>query len=206
MGKIRLRSGQEFADIKLEEDGNYTFKIKYRNRLYGPYRSTRLVDEDLLKLKTAFIERDLKSSFGELVGKKLETADAIKDQVSLATQRCLHNLNAQIHGGEVIACGTMWERFTWKQKAKWFIVNKLVPEIGAKARAQFEVARKAWYDEMPREDFEDGNYFPLSIDPLFELNPKGIIQTEVSMRLREPVEFIGIKLAIENEEVKDGDN
>lgn len=158
----------------------------------------RLMNELDTKAKIEEVKNQLKESLGNIVGKKMETTDAIKDQVSLATQKCLHNLNAQIHGGEVIACDTMWNRFSFEEKCKWFIVNKLVPSIGVKARAQFEAARLAWYEEMSQEDFEDGNYFPLNIDPLFELNPKGVIQTDVSMRLVEPVEFIGIKVQLDN--------
>lgn len=144
------------------------------------------------------LKAEMEKALKPFVGRELETSDAIKNEVSLATQRCLHNLNAQMHGGEVISCATMWERFTWKMKCKWFIVNKLIPSIGITARDQFRDAKTAWHEINNEHD----EYFPLNINPLFELNPKGVIQTDVSIKLNEPVEFIGIKATIENGELK----
>ena len=139
------------------------------------------------------VSDELKASLTKLVG-EATTTEAIKNEVSLATQKCLHNLNAQIHGGEVTSCGTMWERFSWKQKCRWFVVNKLVPSIGTKARDLDRDARTAWYENR---DPDDDDYFPLTIDPLFEYSPKSVIQTDVSMRLVQTVEFIGVKVQLD---------
>jgi hypothetical protein len=153
--------------------------------------------------KVNHIKQSIKDSLQGFIGNPTskKAQDSIKNRVSLATQRCLHNLGAQMHGGQVISCGTMWERFSWKQKLKWLVINRLMPWVGNIGRDQYEEGRRAWYEN---QDPEDDEFYPVKLNPLYELNPEGILQTDVSIKLVEPVEFIGIKLAIENGEVTDG--
>ena len=129
----------------------------------------------------------------------MKVTDPIKEQVNLATQRCLHNLSAQIHGGEVISIGTMWERFTWKEKLKWLHINRLCPWIGNLGRKQYEEARSAWY---ANQDPEDDDFYPYKINPMFEANPKGVIVSDISIRPVQPIEFISLKMTLENGEIK----
>lgn len=144
---------------------------------------------------TNLIGLKLSMALGKFV--KQPKTDQILQEIKLSTQNILAKMEANLCGYEVTEVKTLWDSWTLKEKANWFIKNKVFSFIAKKAKKQVDEINRVNYENAEDDDWEYVKYPDWCVS-----TPKGIIKVNTKIKLAQPIKFItfeGLNLQLESQ-------